>query len=230
MLRCRSLSSCVLRGRAVQKNCVVFVGNAPSRRCSDDAQGFFQVFLFDDDDGRLIAVPEGIQFVAAIVHARPLRVMDAEVQFTHEVARGNGTVEVIDQARNEVAVHDDGRTVRYVQLFDILTDVVSRLVVVNLTLNLMGTEAEAIGHDGEDDEHRKEAAPFMPRPSGGSRPDEEGGDEQAAVTEEVSNRQKIGVHEVDDAGCRKEEAEQGVDKETVAEPRFFAAAPFQGSC
>ena len=123
-----------------------------------------------------------------------------------------------------------GVTVGHVQLFNILTDVVSRLVVVNLTLNLMGTEAEAVGHHREDDEHREERPPFVPAPGCGDRPDEEGRYEQAAVTEEVGNAQKVGVHEVDDAGCRKEEAEQGVDKKTVTEPRFFTAAPFQGGC
>ena len=92
---------------------------------------------------------------------------------------------------------------------------------------MMSAEAKAVSHDGEDDEHRKEAAPLMPAPGSSRRSDEEGGDEQAAVAEKVGNRQKIGVHEVDDAGCRKQEAEQGVDEKTVAQPGFFAAAPFQ---
>ena len=100
-------------------------------------------------------------------------------------------------------------------------------MIVNLALNLMSAEAKAVSHDGEDDEHRKELRRLCQHQAAAARSDEEGGDEQAAVAEKVGNRQKIGVHEVDDAGCRKQEAEQGVDEKTVAQPGFFAAAPFQ---
>lgn len=58
--------------------------------------------------------------------------MDAKFQFAHEVAGGDGPVQVIDQAGHERAVHDDGRAVRDVQGPDILADRVGRLVVMDL--------------------------------------------------------------------------------------------------
>ena len=39
--------------------------------------------------------------------------------------------------------------------------------------------------------------------------------------QEVGDGQEIGVHEVGDARCRKQQADDGVDEKTVAEPATF---------
>ena len=101
-------------------------------------------------------------------------------------------------------------------------------MVVNLALDLMGAEAEAIGHAAEDDQDREEIALAVPDPGRCQSADEERGHEQAAVGQEVGDGQEIGVHEVGDARCREQQAEDGIYEKTVAEPAPFLTAPFDG--
>lgn len=155
--------------------------------------------------------------------------MDAKFQFAHEVAGGDGPVQVIDQAGHERAVHDDGCAVRDVQDPDVLADRVGRLVVMNLPLDLMDAEAEAVGHDAEDDQDGEEIPLAVPDPGRGQGADEERRYKQAAMGQEVGDGQEIRVHEVDDARCREQQAEDGVDEKTVAEPAPLVTTPFEGS-
>lgn len=154
--------------------------------------------------------------------------MDAKFQFAHEVAGGDGPVQVIDQAGHERAVHDDWCAVRDVQGPDVLADRVGRLVVMNLPLDLMGAEAEAVGHDAEDDQDGEEIPLAVPDPGRGQGADEERRYKQAAMGQEVGDGQEIRVHEVDDARCREQQAEDGVDEKTVAEPAPLVTTPFDG--
>ena len=154
--------------------------------------------------------------------------MDAKFQFAHEVAGGDGPVQVIDQAGHERAVHDDWCAVRDVQGPDVLADRVGRLVVMDLPLDLMGAEAEAIGRDAEDDQDGEEIPLAVPDPGRGQGADEERRYKQAAMGQEVGDGQEIRVHEVDDARCREQQAEEGVDEKTVAEPAPLVTTPFDG--
>lgn len=47
--------------------------------------------------------------------------------------------------------------------------------------------------------------------------------------QEVGDGQEIGVHEVGDARCRKQQAEDGIYEKTMAEPATFLTAPFDRS-
>lgn len=213
----------------IQENCIVFHIEALGWCRTQDAQGFVAVFRLDDDYRRLRAVPAVIQVLAAVVHVRPVCMMDAEFQLAHEVAGGDGPVQVVDQAGHERAVHDDGRAVWDVQGPNILADRVGRLVIVNLALYLMGAEAEAVGHDAEDDQDGEEIPFAVPDPGCRYGADEERGDEQATVGQKVGDRQEVRVHEIGDTRCCKEQAEDSIDGETVAEPAAFLTAPFERS-
>ena len=46
--------------------------------------------------------------------------------------------------------------------------------------------------------------------------------------QEVGDGQEIRVHEVDDARCREQQAEDGVDEKTVAEPAPLVTTLFDG--
>ena len=48
---------------------------------------------------------------------------------------------------------------------DVLADRVGRLVVMDLPLDLMGAEAEAVGHDAEDDQDGEEIPLAVPDPA-----------------------------------------------------------------
>lgn len=46
--------------------------------------------------------------------------------------------------------------------------------------------------------------------------------------QKVGDSQEVRVHEIGDTRCCKEQAEDGVDEKTVAEPAAFLTAPFDG--
>ncbi len=83
-------------GSCVEEDRVVFFIDALGRCRAEDGKGFVAVFRRDHDEGRLVAVPEVIEVLAAVVHARPFRMVNAEFQFAHEVA-GLGNI-YVDEA------------------------------------------------------------------------------------------------------------------------------------